>query len=99
MTGVAIRELLRIFDVIFFHKFFPSFGGVMEFHGFASALLRPIGLEYSLFGADKVLRMAVALQAPGHMQRILLIHERHAIDGTVASCAGHALSHMDAVIE
>lgn len=48
---------------------------------------------------QNLLRIAVAIDAPFHQQRIGLENQRHLIDGTVAGRASHALVHVDAVIE
>ena len=49
--------------------------------------------------ADKLLRGTVALDAPLHLQGILLEHQRHLIDTPVTRLAPHALLHVNAVIE
>src|SRR5690349_7849010 len=41
----------------------------------------------------------MAFDAPGHLERLLLPHERHAIDRTVTRRASHAFVYVDAVIE
>ena len=41
----------------------------------------------------------MATQTPLHLQRLLLIHEGHLIDWTVAGIAAHSLIDMNAVIE
>src|SRR5713101_5521421 len=42
---------------------------------------------------------AVAVEAPLHLQRLLLPHERHAVHLAVAGRAADALVHVDAVVE
>src|SRR5471030_1070652 len=49
--------------------------------------------------ADVALRAAMAVEAPFHLQRLVLRHERHAIDLAVAGGAADALVHVDAVVE
>ena len=44
-------------------------------------------------------RPAMTIEAPFHLQRLLLIHERHAIDLTVTRRAADAFVNVDAVIE
>src|SRR6202034_1843280 len=44
-------------------------------------------------------RRTVAAQTPLHLQRFLLIHQRHLVDWTVAGVAAHSLIDMNAVIE
>ena len=41
----------------------------------------------------------MALETPFHLQRLLLPHERHAVDRAMASDAADALRYMDTVIE
>src|SRR6185436_12477171 len=41
----------------------------------------------------------VTVQAPPHLQAVLLIHERHPVDGAVARRAADPLRHVDAVVE
>ena len=48
---------------------------------------------------DVFLRVAVAVEAPLHLQRVLLQHQRHLVDAPVAGLAADALLHVDAVVE
>ena len=48
---------------------------------------------------DVALRIAVAVEAPFHLQRLLLPHQRHPVDPAVARRAADALVHVDAVVE
>ena len=43
--------------------------------------------------------MPVAIETPGHLQRVLSPSERHRPDGAVTRRAANALGHMNAVIE
>src|SRR5262249_58211885 len=49
--------------------------------------------------ADVALRVAVAVQAPFHVQRGLLPRQRHLVDRPVTGRAADALLDMDAVVE
>src|SRR5947209_12773964 len=60
---------------------------------------RVIDAEHGVARAHVALRVAVAVDAPFHLQRLLLPHERHAIDLSVAGRAADALVQMDAVVE
>jgi hypothetical protein len=61
---------------------------------------RPIGDgEHLAAGAYVALRIAMAFEAPLHLERLFLPGQRHSIDLTVAGRAAHALADMDAVIE
>src|SRR5438045_587934 len=48
---------------------------------------------------DVVLWIAMAVDAPLHLERVLLHHERHLIDAPMAGLAAHPLLHVDAVVE
>src|SRR6185503_5999524 len=48
---------------------------------------------------DELLRRPMTGQAPLHLQRILLEHQRHFVDAAVARLAAHSLLDVDAVIE
>src|SRR5687768_8653369 len=43
--------------------------------------------------------MAVTVEAPSHLERMLAAHERHLVDTSVALGAPNALGDVDAVIE
>src|SRR5437763_15514101 len=45
------------------------------------------------------LRIAMAVDAPFHLQRLLLPHQRHAVDLSVTGGAADAFMNVDAVIE
>src|SRR6266480_2879015 len=59
----------------------------------------PVHIENLIFGAENLLRVAMALHAPLHQQRVGLEHQRHLVDLSVARRAAHALVDMNAVIE
>ena len=53
-----------------------------------------------LFGRPEApLRVAMAVEAPLHLKRLLLPHQGHLIDSAVAAYASDALLHVDAVVE
>ena len=53
-----------------------------------------------LAGRAEVLgRIAMAVQAPLHLQGVLLIHDRHQVDAAVAGRTANPLIHVDRVIE
>ena len=41
----------------------------------------------------------MAVEAPLHLERVLLLHQRHLVDAPVAGLAAHPLLHVDAVVE
>src|SRR5688572_30335677 len=49
--------------------------------------------------ADGDFRMPMTIEAPLHVQRGSLSHQRHAIDATMAIFAPNPLGHMNAVVE
>ena len=71
--------------------------------GLISALVpdrgRPVHREYFRLRPNKLLRIAVTLETPFHVQRRDLISERHQIHPPVTSRAADALAHVNAVIE
>ena len=61
---------------------------------------RPVShREHLAARTDELLRRAVTVEAPLHLQRVLLQHQRHLVDPPVARLASHALLHVDAVVE
>src|SRR5712691_612043 len=56
-------------------------------------------IKYLIARAKILFRGAMAVQAPLHLQRGLLVHERHLVDGAVAGVAAHTFIDMNAVIE
>ena len=60
---------------------------------------RVFHLEERLLRHQVLFRMAVAVQAPLHLQRVLLVHQRHVVHPAVAGDAGHPLGEVHAVVE
>src|SRR5258707_7734253 len=56
-------------------------------------------VEYLLSRTQKFFRRTVAVEAPLHLQRCLLVHERHLVHGPVAVVAANALGDVNAVVE
>src|SRR6266576_6438258 len=56
-------------------------------------------IEYLIARPQIFFRRAMAVQTPLHLQRSVVIHQRHAVNGAVAGIAAHALIDMNAVIE
>ena len=78
-------------DLVFLHQ--PPPQRQLVFRGL------PIHAEDILTRSEKAFRLAVALQAPFHEERLRLPHQRHLIDSAMAGDAANALLHMDAVVE
>src|ERR1700730_17188943 len=59
----------------------------------------PSHREHFFFRAKGPLRMAVALEAPRHLEPRSLPDERHLVDAAVTGLAADALVHVDGVVE
>ncbi len=59
----------------------------------------PLHIEYLGLRPDKLLRVAVARDAPFHLQRVFLINGGHVVDLAVTRRAPDALCDVNAVIE
>lgn len=91
MTGRATRKVGRRTNLVFYRQLFTDFG-----------LIRwrlPVHIENLIVWPQHVLRIAMAVQAPGHLQRRRLKHQRHLIHLPVARRTPYALGHVNAVIE
>jgi hypothetical protein len=66
---------------------------------FFPSLRRPRHGEHLFLGPDELLRVAMTLEAPFHIQRRDLISQRHQIDSSVTSRTPDAFVHVNAVIE
>src|SRR5207248_3092956 len=56
-------------------------------------------VEYLVARPQIFLRRTVAIEAPLHLQRCVVIHQRHAIHRTMAGVAAYSFINMNAVIE
>jgi len=56
-------------------------------------------IEYLLARTQILFRSAMAIQAPFHLQRLLLVHQRHLVDWAVAGVASHSFIDVNAVVE
>ncbi len=92
-SRTACQSLLRL-NVIQFHQRLA----VVNFR-FAAIHLTPFHIENFVFVAHEFLRLAMASQAPLHLQRRRLENNRHLIDATMTGRAADSLIHMNAVIE
>src|SRR6266849_4549786 len=91
MTGRAARPRGRGPNLVLF----PELGA-----GLRLIIRRlPLHIEYLIFRAENLLRVAMAIQAPLHQQSIGLEYQRHLVDLPVARRTAHALIDMNAVIE
>src|SRR5262249_50891841 len=88
MTGRAARELL---DVVFRDQAATELELVRRRH--------VVDAKNRFPRTDVALGIPMAVEAPLHLQRLLLPHERHPIDLAVAGGAADAFVHVDAVVE
>jgi hypothetical protein len=58
----------------------------------------PVEVIDILAGPEGILRMAMAIEAPGHREGLVVINDGHVIDLAVAGDAGDAAVHMNGVI-
>jgi hypothetical protein len=63
------------------------------------ALRTPGHVGHLPHGAEVLLRGAVTVEAPPHVERLGLLHRGHLIDAAVAGDAADALVHVDGVVE
>lgn len=56
-------------------------------------------VEDFFLGTQELLRLAMAIEAPFHLQRVLFIHQRHLVHRAMAAETADALGNMNAVIE
>src|SRR5271154_2791954 len=94
LSSVARRTRLQSdqgLDVILLLQLTSLFQLILRSH--------PIRIEDLRFWTEILFRLAVAIQAPGHVQRAGAIRQRHLGNLPVTRGATHALGHMNAVIE
>ena len=91
MTGRAAGQLGRCPNLVLFPQPGADFGLIIG--------SLPVHIENLIFGAENLLGISMAIQAPLHQQRIGLKHQRHLVDLPMARRAAHALIDMNAVIE
>jgi len=58
-----------------------------------------VDAEHVRSGTDVLLRLAMTVDAPFHLQRLLLTHQRHQVHLAVTRRAPDALVHVNAVVE
>ncbi len=93
MTRRAVDKLFHL-DVIIPHKFLA--------HGelIAGRCIRlPVHHEHRLAGTYVTFRIAVALQAPFHGQRLLFPGQRHLVNPPVARHTGDPFLNVDSMVE
>jgi hypothetical protein len=91
MTRRATGQLGRRANFVFCRQLFTDFSLI--------GWRLPVHVENLIVWPQHVLRIAMAVQAPRHLQRRRLKHERHLIHLPVTRGAAYALGHVNAVIE
>ncbi len=71
----------------------------IDHHRLGSTRLLIAHIEYLITRAQILFPVAMAVQAPLHLQRLGLIHQWHPVDWTMARIATHTLGDVNAVIE
>src|SRR6266852_7794348 len=104
MTRVATRNVLHTPHVVLLYQRRTQvnlLGKTPAIHhdGARARRLLVLHVEHLIARTKIVLRRAVTVQAPLHLQRLLLINERHLVDGAVAGVAADAFVDMNTVVE
>ena len=104
VAGAATGNVQHAAHVIFFYQGHAEIGLVRVALAVDRNRVRTVGwtvmhVEHLVAGTQIILRLAVTAHAPAHLQRFLLIHQRHAVDRSVAGVATDSLVDVNAVIE
>src|SRR5580700_8106144 len=104
MTGTATGNVPHAAHVVLLHQRQPQLFLIdvtlpIHHHRIRARGLLVAHIEHLIPRPQIVLGRAMATQTPLHLQRLLLIHQRHPVNRTVAGVAPHALRDMNAVIE
>ena len=99
MAYAAIRLLLNVIGLYELFALLHLLSRSFPIRPDGFGRFRLIHLKNIFFPSDEFCRVLMAFQAPFHVQRVLLIHERHFIDRPVAGDARHTLSDVDAMVE
>src|SRR5271169_580938 len=104
MTSAAARDVLLGTQLIFLHqggteRVLVGVSGAVKLYRQRCGRLLVAHVENLLARAQKFLRRTVAVETPLHLQRCLLVHERHLVHGPVAVVAANTLGDMNAVVE
>src|ERR1700755_660300 len=89
-SSVASPAGVELLNVILLHEPGAQFG--LRFRGHVTHLCDLVARPQVL------LRIAVAVETPAHLQRRILIGQGLLVDAAVAGLAADAFSHMDAVV-
>src|SRR5580704_8542603 len=104
MTRTATGNVFHIPHVVLLQKHRTKVNLIrkaltIDHNGVRARRLPILHVEHLIARTQILLRRSMATQAPLHLQRLLLIHERHLVDWTVTGVATYAFIDMNAVIE
>src|SRR5581483_3037311 len=71
----------------------------VHLHGIAGCRRQIAHVEYLVARPQILAGIAMAAQAPLHLQRLLLVHQRHGVHRAMTGVTANSLGDMDAVIE
>ena len=91
LSSVTHGTVLQALDFVFLHELPPQFH-LVGWH-------YVIRIENLRFRPNVFLRLPVAIEAPGHVQRALAVGQRHFRNLAVASGAADSFAYVDTVIE
>lgn len=104
VTRTAGRDVFHAADVVLFDQgcaqgclIFITF--VVEYYRARAGWLLVAHVEDFAAGAQIFFGRAVAAEAPFHLQALLLVHQRHLVDGAVAGVAADSFINVNAVVE
>ena len=92
VTRRAIRQVSSIFDIVFCYQARSDLVLIRR-----RSLIG--GIEHLVPRAHVPFRIAVAVDAPLHIERIYLVHERHRVHPAVARGAADTLVYVNTVVE
>jgi len=104
MARAAAGDVLHAAHVVLLNQGSTEFGLIGKTFSVNYYRIRARGLliphvEYLIAWAQMIFGRAMTAKTPLHLQRFLLIHQRHKINRAMTGIAAHALCHVDAVIE
>src|SRR5258707_14799464 len=94
MTGRATGQDVRLLNPVLGNKFL-AFGYLLT----RLVLLAPRHIKNLVFRSYKSLGISMARKAPLHLERRVLVGQRHIVDLAMAGRAAYAFVHVNAVIE
>src|ERR1035438_10111422 len=104
MTRAAARDVLYRTQLVFLdqccsQRFLVGIAGAIDLDRQRCGWLLVAHVEHLVARAQILLRRAVAIETPLHLQRCLLIHQGHLVHWAMAVIAADTLCHVNAVIE